>query len=291
MIRTITLCLHGIRAIVLCATPCAAAEPAKETAPESESAYLRRIYREEAEKHVFYHDADRRQPLELIDHPIMRWDNEGTWSGDVFVWTHKGRPEVIGCMLSGPRGDNLRYVYDEFHLVADQPISPAVLQTRQRWQPEHGLAKEPLEGAAKPAASSAGRLTQMRRLTREITAHMQADKPWELRLLPQPVFRYQAEESGVMDGALFVYVWGIGTDPELILLLECRRKGAEVAWHYAPIRFSNRALWLKRDGREIWRVDAHREPAGTTSAIYTTAFARSIPRYEPQRQTRPANSE
>jgi hypothetical protein len=276
-------------------------EPASGAKPRTEADYLRDEYRAEAEKHAFFLDDEKRQPLKLVDHPIMSWSNDGQWSGDVFLWTSAGRPAIIGCMLSGPGAKDLRYVFDEFHLVADKPIAPAELQTRRRWAPERGLAVEPLTGAPAPAATAPARLTQMRKISRNFTAHMQANVASELRLLPQPLFRYGTgdgrkaastgdgpevaptdDEGDVLDGALFTYVWTLGTDPELILLLECRRTAEGFAWHYAPVRFSNRALWLKHDGREVWRVEGHAEPqTAATSLLYTTAFSRSIPVREP----------
>jgi hypothetical protein len=276
-------------------------EPPGGAKPRTEADHLHDVYRAEAEKHAFFLDAEERQPLALVDHSIMSWSNDGQWSGGVFLWTSAGRPAIIGCMLSGPGAKGLRYVYDEFHLVADKPIAPAELQTRRSWSPEKGLAVKPLTGAPPPAASAPARLTQMRKISRDFTAHMQANFASELRLLPQPLFRYGAgdgrkaastddglevrptgEQADVLDGALFTYVWTLGTDPELILLLECRRTAEGFAWHYASVRFSNRALWLKHDGREVWRVEAHQEPAeAKTSLLYTTAFSRSIPAHEP----------
>lgn len=275
----------NLRCILL--TGCLLAPPsvqAEEPADDKQAhaGYLAKVYRAEAEQHAFYRDAEHRQPLEFVEQPIMRWNNEGTWSGEVYVWTSAGRPDVIGCMLSGPAGQGRRNVFDEFHLLADAPIAPADLQTHRRWAPKEGLKLEPLADAPQPAASAAARLVQMRKISREFTAHMQVSAPWELRLLPQPLFRYGDEQGQVRDGALFAYVWNLGTDPELILLVECRRDAGGFAWHYAPIRFSNRSLWLKYAGSEVWRVEGHREPQGAlTQAIYTTAYSRTIPDKDP----------
>jgi hypothetical protein len=97
--------------------------------------------------------------------------------------------------------------------------------------------------------------------------------------LPQPLFRYGDDQSNVIDGALFAYVWTKGTDPEVILMLECRKTEGSLTWNYAPARFSNRTVWLKHDGREVWRAESHREPPGNVAdLIYTTAYARTIPR-------------
>jgi hypothetical protein len=243
---------------------------------------MREAYRADAENYVFYHDADRTQPLVRVEKPIMRWTNDNDWSGDVFAWTHEGRPEVVGCILSGPGAAGFRNVFHEFHLLAVRPIAPADLQTQRRWEPKQALAIEAVSGAPEPAATASARLTQMRRVSRDFTAHMQADGDWELRLLPQPLMRYGDEAREVVDGALFTYVWTKGTDPEVILLLECRRTESGLAWNYAPVRFSNREVWLKHHGQEVWRAEVHREPAGNhTTEPYTTAFARSIAQPQP----------
>jgi hypothetical protein len=273
------------------AFPAAGEEPPVGDKPGADFAYLSEIYQEEAAKHAFYRDAEHRQPLKLVDRPIMHWNNEGTWSGDVFVWTHQGRPEVIGCMLSGPAGGGKRNVFDEFHLLAEEPIAQAELQTRRRWAPKQGLKLAPVPDADQPAAKAAARLAQMRKISRRFTAHMQVNTPWELRLLTQPLFRYGADEDDVVDGALFAYVWNIGTDPELILLLECRRNDQGLAWHYAPVQFTNRETWLKYDGREVWRIAVHQEPqGGENSGLYTTAYSRTVSDRNPKQEPMPDDS-
>jgi hypothetical protein len=100
------------------------------------------------------------------------------------------------------------------------------------------------------------------------------------------LYRYSDEASGVQDGAIFTWVWNKGTDPELVLLVECRKTDDGTQWYYAPVRFSNRALWLKRGDSEVWRADSHQEPAGAAnSLVYTTAYARTFDvQAEPQRR-------
>jgi hypothetical protein len=253
------------------------------TAKAVVSEYLRESYHADAAKYVFHHDDAGQQPLKLVEKPIMRWANDDDWSGDVYVWTHAGRPEVVGCMLSGPSGEANRNVFHEFHLLAKDPIGPADLLTKRRWMPKQGLELITVADAPEPAKTSAGRLLQMRQISRKFTAHMEADGRWELRLLPQPLFRYGDDKSEVVDGALFCYVWTKGTDPEVMLLLECRKIEGKLTWQFAPVRFSNRQVWLEYDGQEMWRAESHREPAGNaTDLVYTTAYARTMPRQPPE---------
>ena len=230
---------------------------------------LRIYYRTTAEKYQFFHDADETQPLTLVEKPVMKWANYDDWSGDVFVWTWDDRPEVIGCILSGPREGHRRGVGSEFHLLATEPIAPANLQGRSRWAPKGGLERHPIKGAPKPAESPVLRLTQMRQILRDFSAHMEANGEWELRLLPQPLMRYQPKTGPVVDGALFTFVWTKGTDPELVLLLESRKTPAGTAWFYAPVRFSMRELWLKHHNVEVWRGTFHQEPATESGLLYT----------------------
>ncbi|HEX5104150.1 MAG TPA: hypothetical protein VFV87_10085 [Pirellulaceae bacterium] len=246
-----------------------------EGAPADRHDPVRAEYLADAQRCLFHHDAQKQHELELIEKPVMRWATDDDWSGDVFVWTRESLPEVVGCILSGP-GNAGRPVYHEFHVLGEQPIAPITLQTRRLWQPSEGLKRLPVPEAPTPAETAAGRLVQMRQMARDFTAHMEADGTWELRLLPQPVFRYRSESAGVTDGALFTYVWSKGTDPELVLLLECRMADKGPNWHFAPLRLSTRELWLQHHESEVWHVAAHQEPQTETTMIYTTAYARTM---------------
>ena len=248
--------------------------PAGDGKPANDA--LRTFYRKTAEKYVFFHDAERQQPLMLAEKPVMKWANDNDYSGDVFVWTRDDLPEVIGGVLSGPREGNRRGVGVEFHLLATDPIPAADLQGRSRWAPKSGLERHRLDDVPKPAESAVARLTQMRQILRDFSAHMDANGEWELRLLPQPLTRYQPKDGPVVDGALFTFVWTRGTDPELILLFECRKTTAGTAWFYAPVRFSNRALWLKHHDVEVWRGPVHHEPAAESGLLYTIQSLETI---------------
>ena len=263
--------------IALCLFTQPVSEAKVEPAPAvSES--IQQLYRQDAEKYLFETGDEKPQALKLVEKPIMRWSNDDDWSGDVFMWTNKGVPAVVGCILSGPSGETNRIVFHEFHLLADKPLAPIDLLTKRKWQPKEGLARIPVADAPKPAPAAGARLAQMRQLSRKFTAHMEADGTWELRLLSQPLYRYGDEDTEVVDGALFAYVWTKGTDPEVLLLLECRKHGKELVWTYAPVRFSNRQVWLKYEDKEAWRVAGHKEPGTATDLLYTTAYARTVPK-------------
>ncbi|HUQ71648.1 MAG TPA: hypothetical protein VM165_19120, partial [Planctomycetaceae bacterium] len=74
-----------------------------------------------------------------------------------------------------------------------------------------------------------------------------------------PLYRYTVTNPDAPDGALFSYLWDNGTDPEVILMIEARATPDGLKWHYAPIRFTWREVWLSHAEQEIWRVPEHSE--------------------------------
>jgi hypothetical protein len=254
----------------------AAAEPSAVKA-------LQKLYLTDAEGYEFYADAARQQRLDFVAKPVLHWASHDDWSGDLFVWTRRGRPEIVGCMLSGPANGD-RIVFHEFHALNLAPLPTQQLGGGRTWSlAEPGIDWKPLLDAPVPAASASTRLTQMRAISREFTAIMQAsEKPWELRLLPQPIYRYPPTAEGQpptdwLDGALFTFVWTTGTDAEVLLVVEARKRDGEWRWHYAPVRITNREVVLQHRDRQVWQVAAHTEEPGNVTRPYTTFYVKTTP--------------
>jgi hypothetical protein len=236
--------------------------------PRDVGKILHEFHRRQAAAYEFFIDSEPDRKLEFRAKPVMSWTREGGspvgWSGDVFVWTREGRAAVVGCVGSGPTDDGRRGVFHEFHSLALGPLSPVSIGDGWQWTPA-GAAIElrAVENAPAPAESPQLRLAQMRDLAGRFTAQMQEnseEKEAVLRLMPQPIFRYdKGNRPAVSDGAIFAFVFTQGTDPELLLLLECRDTPSGPRWHYAPVRFTWRALWLRLGDQEVWRVGEHDE--------------------------------
>jgi hypothetical protein len=240
-------------AILLLFAPLLAVDDRDATAEAVEP--LEAIHIAEATKWQMYVDAARTTKAELNLKPVYIWTNPTRGDGQdglVLVWTHLGRPVAIGSIFSHPEKGR-RMVCHEFHSLATNGLFP-MRNEGETWEPQGGVMPIPLSGAPQPAISLARRRLQMRDLSRQFTAHsidFQKER-WELRLLPQPLLRYDKPQGDVIDGALFAFVTSAGTDPEIVLLIEARQTGEAVAWHYRAIRFSDSDLFVNRDGKEIW---------------------------------------
>jgi hypothetical protein len=77
---------------------------------------------------------------------------------------------------------------------------------------------------------------------------------FELRLLPQPLVRYEPANETVLDGAIFALAEG--TDPQALVLLEARNTTGAPRWEYAFARFHFASLWGYHRDREVWHVEA-----------------------------------
>ena len=105
------------------------------------------------------------------------------------------------------------------------------------------------------AESRIGRLRQMRAISRRFSVQKtdRESVSRELRLLPQPVYRYPHENVRVLDGTLFAFVQG--TRPETLLLIVARQSEDGKVWDFGLARMNSVQFVAKYEDREVWRVE------------------------------------
>lgn len=212
-----------------------------------------KLTREAAKQYVIEigRKADR---AALLQEPVLRWSNPnvGEVHGNVFLWTVRNRPVAVGSLFKwfSPH----KHSSHELHSLAEDRLT-AAYQGKPVWTvASPALQFIPIQNAETPAPTAARRLSQMRQLTRRFTGYetTREGEEYEIRLLPQPIYRYESPQDGVLDGGLFAYV--LGTDPEILLLMEARGE-KEPRWHFAAARMQNCAVWLNLDGQQAWRAE------------------------------------
>jgi len=98
-------------------------------------------------------------------------------------------------------------------------------------------------------------------------------KQEELRLLPKPLYRYELKgvkdaDPSLQDGAMFAFV--MGTDPEVILLLEVMGRDDKVTWKYAFARATGTVANASLGSAVVWSEGsetASRNPTNTQLTI------------------------
>ncbi len=249
----------------------------------SETAFA--MTREAARKYEFeMHGVD--PPAMLREQPILRWSNpeRGQVYGNVFLWTHRGRPVVVGSLFKW--FSPFTHESHEFHSLSVGELA-GEYESREVWRAtQPGVTFVPVPDAPVVVATPAGRLTQMRQLARQFTARSidREGLKSELRQLTQPVYRYELEKDSaeLFDGALFVFVQG--TDSDVWLLLEAQKPSDQSApqWQFAVARMNSIEINVEHNGRRAWHCDIlpFRDVATTHKLPYT-----SFKIDNPQRET------
>jgi hypothetical protein len=224
-------------------------QPASESATGEKESAARVL--ELAKRYEFYSDADKTTKFDLHPQPLLSYANpiRGDVYGNIFVWTSDGRPEVVGAIFDFKSEDKFD---SELHTLSRGGIQ-GYRDGRPFWNPTAaGVKFQKLPGSLAPDDKPAGRLRQMREIARAFT--VERDHPeqgkGDMRLLTQPVYRYQSAKAGVLDGSLFVFAEA--TDPEAYLLLEASTERRE--WRFALARMNIVEFTAKYRGKEVWHV-------------------------------------
>lgn len=223
--------------------------------------------------------------VKLIEKPVLRWSNSdaATVHGNVFLWVDRGRPVAIASIYKF--FTTKQEFAAEFHSLATEPIL-AIKSERPVWQPEAaGIKLVDFPGAPLPASSPTQRLRQMREILGKFRAESFRwvdDEKSDLRPLPTPLYRYNAEDQKeVVDGAVFAFV--IATDPEVVLVLEARRSGEKSVWQYGLARMSLGRLRVRLGEREIWSPDKLAYPVNDARKPYCLFDSLPLPDIPPQK--------
>jgi hypothetical protein len=215
----------------------------------------------EAPRYDIRHADKGKQAFKLLDKPVLRWSNpiRGEVHGSVVLWTNNGCPEAAASIYQFFERKQLNV---ELVSLSEAPLE-AKRNGKVRWSPEAGVKFAPLPGAPGAADTADKRQLQMRALARKFTGHLSErgekdDSFTELRLLANPLHRYEATDGSGREGAVFALV--TTTDPEIVLLIESRKGKAGREWVWAAARMHFRPLQLKLGEKVVWEVPAVAPP-------------------------------
>jgi hypothetical protein len=218
---------------------------------------------------------NRASPLKLREEPVFRLGKQAAddvEDGAIFFWLGQdGRPEAslqIFLVKNATAPDGMWA--HEFNSLSTEPLI-GTRRGRPSWSPSRsGLEYRRLDDVPRPAATAVLRARQMRAIMRDFNASDQfKDQSWsDLRLLPTPVARYGKEGSAVIDGAVFVFA--MGTDPEVCVFLEARQGKEGPRWFYAfgPMTcFSVKGTYKSK---EVWDLPRRRPHGDPKEPYYIT---------------------
>ena len=221
----------------------------------AEPATLRELIDESVKSYEIYPDTDAKKRAEAV--PVLRWANNqrGSEDGVTVLYVHSGRPLAVACVY--PWQQRLEFGFESLSRgkVIARRDGPVV------WQPqEPGVKFADVPEAPPVEASRPQRLRQMKGLAEKFRGTLlgwkqdNSDRE-ELRLLTRPLYRYNPTEGAVIDGAVFAFA--MGTDPEVLLLLEAVKDPTADAhrWQYAFVRRTSGELEARLGEQVVWHAD------------------------------------
>jgi hypothetical protein len=233
----------------------AAPEPEKEKEEEARREEQLKNMKRSAAQHALTSPDDPKRTFKFHESALLRFSNpvSGTKDGGIYVWTDAGRPQAILKLYTF---DNKFFTHEWLSLSENTLI--AERDGKAIWTPaEPGLKFRELPEAPKPAGAAADRLRQMKALATGFSATYTArhldGKPFELRLLAQPLFRYETDEKERADGSVFGFVQS--TAPVVLLILESRPTKDGQRWHYACASLVSGPVTAKYGDKEVFSLE------------------------------------
>jgi len=208
---------------------------------------------------------------------VLRWRNAervNTGAALLAIWTDRGRPEAMASIFQN--GENICH---EFGSLSRSNKIVVRDTARVLWSPgKAGVEFRDVPDGPAPAEDRAARLRQMKSLAERFGARLPRPtvgdgSPEVLRLLPRPLYRYDLKDSretspNLRDGGMFAFV--MGTDPEVVLLLEAVEREGKAVWQYAFASATVYAVEASLGDQIVWSVGAQRgaDPGNPMKQIY-----------------------
>ena len=228
-------------------------------------------------------EGEQRQEAKLIVEPLYRFSDQARLhsDGSVWAWAVAGRPVAMAEFRTA---DRTKGAWGHDLVATSDARLSAEVARHGRWAPrETDFKLLPVPDSAPPAKTAAGRLRQMKQFARSLTAsEVWRGQRSELRLLSTEVHRYSDTASGLVDGAVFIFV--VGSNPEAILFVEAHKAdsdtGAQGSWQYGLARMSAATMTFLWRDTEVWAVpESHGGPqAAYYSFWHTSPEPVSVPR-------------
>ena len=227
-------------------------QPGAESAVTPNSANWTSFYRDAAKQYQITRASDGKA-LPLAERALFDWASISDYNGAVFAWTENGRPALIATIFSMPRADSkARLAVHEFASFSEAEVEVAG-PSGGPWKPPKNTALQLVHGAPPPPASENRLKLECRRIAKDFSAHMnRRGERWDLRLLPTPLVEYRKASDDVLGGGLFAFV-AFSTDPDILLLIEAGQTRDGPAWHFLPVRFSDKSLYLSFKDKQVWQ--------------------------------------
>ena len=203
-------------------------------------------------------DAPADAGAKLLPQPLLHYTDEPRRILDATLWgwTFQGRLVAV-CKIEHYDPESHP---DRNWLYCFGSLSTGLIEAD--WNDGHnwaakapGLKLAPIAQAPAAAEGKPARLRQMKEIAKRFDATIidtPIDRRQQMRLLPRPLYRYEAAAGDLLDGAVFGLTTN-GTNPDAILAVELHaKKGAEPEWVFGVAGMTQGGLSVRFNTKEVW---------------------------------------
>ena len=195
---------------------------------------------------------------ELVRAPLYNYTDQPRRIVDATLWgwTIDGRLAGI-CKIERKFGLDVKTGYWQ---ICFGSLSPDLINVE--WADGYrfsskkpGIVRQPVGGALRPAENKTARIRQIKEIAsrfRSTLVDEGSGQRQEMRLLTQPLYRYDSGEGNLHDGAVFG-ITANGTNPDAILVIEVEKSAdGQPEFVFGVTGMTQQALIIALDDREVW---------------------------------------
>lgn len=254
---------------VACLLAWVRAEDSADTKPESPQIAA-------ARKHVaqfVVQELRTEKPIERVEKPVLLYGDAARANerGSLWAFGKPGRPAaLVELFQMTNQSANPIWIYG-LTRTADADIRVRLpADAEWTWTPRKSdLTFKPLMNAGVPGNTPSARLRQMKDASRRFAAHEfwePNNSRFELRLLVQPIHRYEDAAKKIVDGAVFVFAHG--TNPEATLFLEAVQGTEGPEWQYGVGRSCQAEFHVLLDDKDVHTGPRLDDFVGDKQSVY-----------------------
>jgi len=194
---------------------------------------------------------------QIVNVPLLHYHNlpGETLDATLWAWGLRGRPVALASISKERSAANVEKWSCELVSLADNPVS-VTANPGWNWAPAaSGIEWKPVASAPAAGETAVTRVRQMKEIARRFSAtgiYQDGAESIELRLIDRLLHRFSDPEHGLIDGA--VYAFAAGTNPEVLLLIECRQDSSgKITWHHGFARLGAGRLTARLGDTVVWQ--------------------------------------
>jgi hypothetical protein len=193
---------------------------------------------------------------QIVDVPLLHYLNlpGETLDATLWAWGRRGRPVALASISKEKSNSHIEKWSCELVSLDDRPVL-LTAKPGWKWAPaSSGIEWKPVADAPAAGETPIIRVRQMKEIARRFSAtgiYQDGKETIELRLIDRPLQRFSDSEHGLIDGA--VYAFAGGTNPEVLLMIECRKDGSgAISWHRGFARLGAGRLAARLGETVVW---------------------------------------